>query len=81
MFHIIIGFLIVAIGSALIIKTEWFVENFGANAWAEAKMGTSGGTRLLYKLLGLVGIFIGFLLITNLFSGFLDATVGKLLVR
>ena len=60
MSRILIGLLIVAISSGLIIKTEWVVENFGTNAWAEAKLGTSGGTRLMVKFLGLAGIFIGF---------------------
>jgi len=79
--RIIIGFLVVALGSALVIKTEWFVENFGTNAWAEEKLGTSGGSRLFYKLLGLIAIFFGFLLITNLFSTFIAATIGKMLIR
>jgi len=79
--RILIGLLIVAISSGLIIKTEWVVENFGTNAWAEAKLGTSGGTRLMVKFLGLAGIFIGFLAITNLHTQFLNATVGSWLVR
>lgn len=76
-----IGILIVVVGILMILKTEWFLENFGTIEWAEANLGTSGGSRLMYKLLGLVGIFIGFLLITNMFSGFLMGTVGKLLIR
>lgn len=70
-----------AMGSILIIKTEWFVENFGHSAWAEEKLGTSGGTRLMYKLIGIAFIFFGFMLATGLMSGFLQATVVKLFVR
>lgn len=66
---------------ALVIKSEWFLQNFGTNAWAEDKLGTSGGTRLMYKLLGIISIFLGFLAITNMIQGFLLGTVGKLLVR
>lgn len=76
-----IGIVAVLIGLVLIIKTEWMVENFGHNAWAEEHLGTEGGTRLLYKFIGLIGIFIGFLLVTNLWQGFLMATVGKLFIR
>lgn len=76
-----IGICLVLIGVALVIKSEWFLQNFGTNAWAEDKLGTSGGTRLMYKLLGIISIFLGFLAITNMIQGFLLGTVGKLLVR
>ena len=78
--RIILGFILVGIGAAVIIKTEWIVDNFGTNAWAESKLGTSGGSRLFYKLIGLAGILVGFLLITNMWEGFLINTVGKLLI-
>ena len=79
--HYFIGALLAVVGASMIWKTEWLIENFGSSAWAEAKMGTSGGSRLLYKLIGLLFIFFGFLLITNLMNGFLVGTVGKLFVR
>lgn len=79
--HYFIGIICVLVGSLLILKTEWFLENFGTIAWAEENLGTSGGSRLMYKLIGLAGIFIGFLLITNMFQGFLMGTVGKIFIR
>jgi len=57
---------------------EWIFENFGTNAWAEDKLGTSGGTRLLIKLIGLVVIFVSLLYMSGLFEGFLRATLGRL---
>ena len=75
-----IGIVCVLAGVALILKTEWFIENFGASAWAEEKFGYSGGTRLMYKVVGMVLIFVGFLAITNMYQGFLMGTVGKLLI-
>ena len=78
---IIIGLLIVVVGVLMIIKTEWIVQNFGTNAWAEAKLGTSGGSRIFYKFLGLIAIFIGFIVMTNMWESFLFATVGKLFIR
>lgn len=78
--HIIFGIILVIIGALAIVKTEWIIENFGTNAWAESKFGFEGGSRLFYKLIALVAIFIGFLLITNLWEGFLVGTVGKLLL-
>lgn len=77
----IIGILFVAVGVLFVLKTQWFIENFGTNAWAEDKLGTSGGTRLMYKLLGIIFIFLGFLTITNMIEGFIMGTVGKLLIR
>ncbi|MFA7653676.1 MAG: hypothetical protein WCX97_01370 [Candidatus Magasanikbacteria bacterium] len=76
-----IGIIAILIGVSLIIKTEWYVANFGASAWAEDKFGTTGGTRIMYKLIGLVFIFVGFLAVTNMWTSFLMATVGKIFIR
>lgn len=77
----IIGILGITFGAILIIKTEWFIENFGNSSWAEEHMGTSGGTRLLYKLVGLAIIFFSILGVTGLLGGFLMGTVGRLFIR
>ncbi len=78
---IIGGFIITALGFLMIWKTSWIVKNFGTNAWAEAKLGSSGGTRIMYKLIGLIIMFLGMLMITGLSNRFLIATVGKVFVR
>ena len=75
------GLIMVLVGTVLIVKTEWFIENFGSNAWAEAKLGTSGGTRMMYKILGLIIIFFGMLVATNMIAGFLNATIVSLFTR
>lgn len=75
-----IGILFVLAGVLLVFKAEWFYQNFGTNAWAEEHLGTSGGTRLMYKLIGIAFIFIGFMTITNLTSQFLTATIGRLFI-
>jgi len=74
----IIGVLAIVLGTVLIIKTEWFVQNFGPSAWAEEHMGTSGGSRLLYKLIGLAIIFIAMLGITGMLGNVILGTFGKL---
>ena len=63
---IIIGLLIVSLGFLLVVKTEWFLRICGRVNWAEKWLGVEGGTRLFYKLLGLLVCFIGFLTITGL---------------
>lgn len=75
---IILGIIIVLVGAGAIIKTEWIIQNFGTNAWAEEKLGYNGGSRLLYKCMGLIGIFLGFLLITGMMESFLINTIGKI---
>lgn len=79
--RIILGIVVVLVGVGAVIKTEWIIQNFGTNAWAEAKFGFNGGSRLMYKCLGIIGILIGFMLITNLHQQFLMATVGKIFIR
>ncbi len=77
----IIGILFVTAGLFFVAKTEWLMENFGRIAWAEEKLDVEGGSRLAYKLIGLVFIFLGFLLITNMWESFLMATLGKIFIR
>ena len=74
----VIGLIALAVGVGVILKTEWIVQNFGTNSWAENKLGVNGGSRLLYKFIGLAIIFIGFLLVTNMFGGFLEGTIGRI---
>jgi len=78
---VIIGVLMAVVGILIVVKTEWIVQNFGTNAWAEAKFGFSGGSRIFYKLIGLGIIFIGFIIMTDMWEGFLTGTVGKIFVR
>ena len=66
-------------GFMLVWKNEAVVRFTGMNAWAEDKLGTMGGTRVMYKFIGLAIIFGGMLAITNMHQGFLQGTVGNLL--
>ncbi len=75
---IIFGVVGIAIGTLLIIKTEWFIQNFGTSGWAESKMGLSGGTRLLYKLIGLGVIVIAALGMTGMLGGIIISIFGRL---
>lgn len=76
--RIIIGFLLAAAGFVLVWKAEWFNVNFGSISWAEEKMGSMGGSRLMYKLVGLLFLLIGFLVITNLHQQFFISVFGWL---
>ncbi len=72
------GILGVAAGIHLVIKTDWYLENFGTSDWAEQKFASSGGSRMFYKLIGIVIIMVGFLAATGMLGGFLMGTVGRL---
>ena len=74
------GMFIVFIGTLLVIKSEWFLVNFGKIAWAEEKLGMDGGTRLFYKLLGVIVCLIGIMMATGMLGNVLIGTVGKLFV-
>lgn len=65
--RILLGFLISVVGYLMASKTQWFLDILGRIDWAERNF-TSGGSRLFYKLLGITIIFIGFLVITDLFE-------------
>jgi hypothetical protein len=79
-FRIIGGILIVLVGVTFVIKTEWFLQNFGQIAWAEQHLGFEGGSRLFYKLLGVTICIIGMLMATGMLGGLLVGTIGRLFV-
>ena len=56
----VVTLIAVAVGCLMVIKTAWFVENFGRSDWAEAKLG-GGGTTLMYKLIGIAVIVLAIL--------------------
>jgi|YNPBryBLVA2012_1023415.scaffolds.fasta_scaffold17156_2 hypothetical protein len=76
--RIFIGIVLVAIGFIIVWKTRKFIETFGPIAWADAKLG-GGGTSLMYKTIGLLLIFVGFMYATDLWNAFLNATLGAAL--
>jgi hypothetical protein len=69
MFLKIFGGILFIVGPILVIKASWFLENFGRIEWAEKHLGTEGGTRLFYQLLGLAFMFFGLTMVFNLFEG------------
>ena len=77
--RIFLGIILCFVGFLIVWKTEPLISFTGLNSWAERHLGTEGGTRLLYKFIGIVVIFFGLLAITNLYNGFLEGTLGPLL--
>ncbi|OGY46222.1 MAG: hypothetical protein A3A24_01520 [Candidatus Buchananbacteria bacterium RIFCSPLOWO2_01_FULL_46_12] len=77
--RIILGLIIAAVGALVTIKSEWFYENFGAIPSADKYLGTEGGSRLAYKLIGILASILGFLIMTNLIQSVLDM-IAKILI-
>ena len=65
-----VGILIALVGYLLIWKSNWLLNNFGRIGWAEKHLGSEGGSRLMYKLIGTIIIIAGFLHATNLGGAF-----------
>jgi len=77
--HIFWGLLLMVAGAMMIVKTEWLLQNFGRMAWFEAKLGTEGGSRLGYKLIGLAIVIWGIIELSGGMGGFLAWILGPLL--
>jgi hypothetical protein len=68
-----ITILFIVLGALIVIKTEWIVNNWGYNGWAEGKFAAWGGTRSFYKLIGIVMIIFSLLYITGFLESILTA--------
>ncbi|MFH1745175.1 MAG: hypothetical protein ABH881_03345 [bacterium] len=79
MSSIIIGLIIMVVGFIFVAKTEWFLNNFGRIAFFEKYLGMEGGSRLGYKLVGLLALFIGFLVFSGMIEGFLMWILGPII--
>jgi fatty acid desaturase len=78
--QIVGGLVTTLVGLSLVIKTDWYMENFGRVEWFEDNLGSSGGTRLGYKLLGLLIMFVGIVIMTGsggAFFGWLFSPLTK----
>ncbi len=63
--RLIFGPLGIVLGFLIVSKSEWLLENFGRVDFAEKYLGLQGGTRLFYKLLGILIMVIAFLYLTG----------------
>ncbi|MDD5110438.1 MAG: hypothetical protein PHI63_04455 [Patescibacteria group bacterium] len=76
--RILLGLAMVAIGGVITVYANKFYEALGPMAWAEEHLGTEGGTRLMYKLIGIGLCVIGFMVMTNMLTDLLVGLVRTL---
>ena len=62
----ILGIIVAAVGFFLVWKTEWLMNNFGRINFAEQHLGSAGGSRLLYKIIGSIITFVGLMIAFDL---------------
>lgn len=70
----ILGMLMMGIGFLAVWKTNWFLENLGDIG----ELFGSTQTWLSWKLVGIVLMFLGFMVAFGLLQAFFGATVGGL---
>lgn len=68
----------IIVGIFMVIKTEWFVRNFGSSSWAEEHLGSSGGTRLMYKFIGIIFIILSMMAMTGMLGDVILSVFGRL---
>ena len=67
-----LGILVMLVGFWMVKKTDVVLSWFGTIPFAENKFG-SGGSRFFYKLLGILIVFIGIFISTNIISDILES--------
>ena len=77
--NILAGLIIIVVGALMVIKSEAMLNIFGRIEFFERKLGSDGGSRLGYKLIGILVIFIGMLIMTNMIGGFIIWVLSPIL--
>lgn len=72
------GLAAVLVGLFFLFKSETMLDFLGPIDAIDNKLGANG-TRLFYKLLGTIVVIVGFLVMTNLWGVFVEATLGSLI--
>ena len=74
--RILLGLVMVGIGAVITIFANRIYEAMGPMAWAEEHLGSEGGTRLMYKLIGIGLAVLGFMVATNLLTNLVVSILG-----
>ncbi len=76
LWRILIGLVIIALGASMVYKTQWYLGLLERSYWAERNFGP-GGTRLLYKAIGVIIVVIGMIIVTDLW----EILIGNFIVN
>lgn len=75
--QLIVGLLVAGAGFVLVWKADWFLRNFGSIPFAEKFLQTEGGSRLFYKLIGILFMIGGMMHATALLEPFVSWLFNK----
>lgn len=75
---IIWGLILVALGTLIVMRSEDIFRFFGRIAWFDKNLGIEGGSRLGYKLIGIIVIFLGLLTFSGTFNSFFTFALSPL---
>jgi hypothetical protein len=78
--RIILGLIMLGAGIFMVIKSESMLRSFGSIEFFDRHLGMEGGSRLGYKLIGMMVIFIGMLVITNMIGDFMGWILSPLMM-
>jgi hypothetical protein len=74
--RIILGLLGIGAGILMSLKSEWFLYNVGQLPSIEKYLGSFGGSRLFYQLLGVVIVIISTLYMTGVLGSVIILILG-----
>jgi len=77
----VFGLLGIAFGILMTIKSEWSLNIIGKIASVEKYLGSFGGSRLFYQMLGVLIVAISTLYMIGALGGILEAIIGGIFGR
>ena len=73
-----LSFTAIVVGFLLVRYSNWLINNFGYIDWAEQHLGSYGGSRLMWKLIGILFIIGALLVISGLMNNILYSIFAPL---
>ncbi|NQV00272.1 MAG: hypothetical protein HQ538_06035 [Parcubacteria group bacterium] len=77
----VFGLLGIGFGILMTLKSEWFLNIVGRIASIEKYLGTFGGSRLFYQMLGVFIVALSTLYMVGALGGILEAIIGGIFGR
>lgn len=75
--RILLSLIGIGVGCLIAIYREWLLNNLGRPAWAEKYMGSFGGARLFYVLLGIIIVALSTLYMTGGLGPIVAGLLGR----
>lgn len=76
--RIFLGLLGIGAGILMSLKSEWFLYNVGRIPSIEKYLGSFGGSRLFYQIMGVIVVIISTLYMTGVLGSVITALLGGL---